>query len=102
MADLEYTEKKLRWAVEALATSAAPIQQRLLTAALAMDMLTPDDLEDKDDRSDLSALQDMLKWTPDDVNQSLLRAAIGQMSDEQAVAAANSIFTLYARLTLKR
>jgi len=24
------------------------------------------------------------------------------MSDEQAVAAANSIFTLYARLTLKR
>jgi hypothetical protein len=43
-----------------------------------------------------------IRTAPDDASQSLLQAAIGQMSDEQAVAAANSIFTLYARLTLKR
>lgn len=102
MADLEYTEEKLRWAVEALATSAAPIQQRLASAASAMVMLTPDDFGDEDDRLDLIALRDMLKFAPDDTDQAQLRAAVGQMSNEQAVAAANSIFSLYARLTLKR
>jgi hypothetical protein len=65
-------------------------------------MLTSDDFEDGDDRLDFTRLHDTLNWSPDTTDQGALRAAIGQLSDQQAVAAASSIFSLYARLTLKR
>jgi hypothetical protein len=97
-----YAEQKLRSAVEPLATSAASIQERLLNAALMILALSPSDFEEPGDQRDFSALRDMLRLAPDDADQATLRATIAAMSDEQAVAAASSIFTLYARLAVRR
>lgn len=102
MADTRYTEEKLRVAVDALATSAAPIQERLLTAALAMHMLGPDDFEDENQRVTLSALDDMLNWREADAAEGTLEATTSRMSDAQAVAAAEAIFELYVGLALRR
>jgi len=102
MADDGYCEEKLRNAVDALATSAEPIQERLFTAAIALHVLSPEDFSDEGLRKTFGALEDMVTWRVADADEGTLRATTGSLSDEQASAAATMIFRLYVGLTLRR
>lgn len=95
MADVTYAEEKLRDAVEALATSKAPIRERLLAAAHAIVTLTPEDFEDEADQIRLGGLHDMLtSRLAEGPDEGTLAGTPGRISEGEAVAAARTVFFL--------
>jgi hypothetical protein len=103
VADVAYAEEKLRDAVKALATSKAPIRERLLAASLAIVTLTPEDFEHETDRIRIAGLHDMLNSRlAEGPDEGTLAGTPGRISELEAVAAARTIFGLYVRLLARR
>jgi hypothetical protein len=88
-------QQRLWQAVEALAVSSDPIQDRLYAAGMALSPLRPDDFEDAD-RAEFTGIRDALSARAAVGDEGTLRATTSSMSDEDAIAVAGRIFALDA------
>ena len=91
-----YVREKLWQAVDCLATSAEPIQRRLVGAGHYLVRLKPSHFPDDEGRVVFSAIMDSLTTTGDRGRGSL-EDTTSRMSDDQAQAAAQQIFSLATR-----
>lgn len=96
VASPDYVWEKTNSAVDSLATSAQPIQQRLVGAAMALTLLSPEDFDTEALRMRWSSIMESL--TALDAlagDEGSFEATIGRMSDDQATSIANDIATLH-------
>lgn len=91
----DYVVEKLVLAVESLAVSAAPIQQRLGNAWIgALVHLRPDDFVDPRERALFTSIRDAV------TAQGGIVATTDSMSDGQALAAAGELVELLGTISL--
>jgi hypothetical protein len=88
-------QQRLWQAVEALAVSAEPIQERLYSAGMALAPLLPADFEDAD-RPEFVGVTTALAAKEASGEEGTLKATTAAMSDEDAVEVAARIFALDA------
>jgi hypothetical protein len=90
-----YVVEKLVLAVESLAVSAAPIQQRVRTAWMgALVHLRPDDFEDPRERALFTSISDAV------TAEGGVEATTDSMSDGQALATAGDLVQLLGTIAL--
>jgi hypothetical protein len=88
-------QQRLWQAVQALAASTEPIQERLYWAGMYLAPLLPDDFEDAD-RPEFLGVMDALNAREAAGDEGTLKATTATMSDEDAVAIAGRILALDA------
>jgi hypothetical protein len=94
----DYTREKLYAAVDALAASSAPIQQRLRHAAENLHTLKPDDFSEKEDGERFALIMATLSSTDPAGSEGAFDATTAAMSDEDAVKIASAVVDLDTRL----
>jgi hypothetical protein len=92
----DYVREKLVQAVDALATSARPLQKRLFSAAIALSTLQAEDFVDDESRVAFGAIKEMLVRQEQVAEEGHYQATIDAMNDERAEALAQQIFDLDA------
>lgn len=92
-----YNWQRLRMAVEALATSSAPIQTRVEHAAMGLLTLRGDDFTDADELAAFRRVMDALTSRAGTAGEGAFAASSRAMSDDEAEAVAQDIFTLFGR-----
>jgi hypothetical protein len=91
----DYVREKLAAAVDALATSPAPLHERLVYAYRAGLMtLQPDDFVDAQSRAAFGAIMETLTAHQPTADEGSVRATAATMGDDQASALANQIVEL--------
>jgi hypothetical protein len=88
-------QQRLWQAVEALAVSAEPIQERLYSAGMALAPLLPGDFEDTD-QPEFVGVMSALTAREASGEEGALKATTAAMGDEDAVEVAARIFALDA------
>lgn len=88
-------QQRLWQAVEALAVSPAPMQDRLYSAGMALSPLLPDDFEGEY-RAEFTGIMDALTARAAMGDEGTLKATTSTMGDDDAVAIAARIFALDA------
>ena len=91
-----YVRERLAEAVHSLATSDAPLPERLFSASLATSTLQPRDFAEPESRADFGAIREMLTRREAVANEGRVRATLARMSDAEARALAERIFELDA------
>jgi hypothetical protein len=97
MADPYYALQKLSEAVDALATGAGRVQDRLGQAAICLLNVRPDDIPE-DLRSVLMGVKDDLGFEPARGGEGRIAATMRVTGDEDARAIARRILDLYLEL----
>jgi hypothetical protein len=92
----DYVREKLLKAVDALATGTGAVQQRLLSAALAMSTLRPTDFVDDESRAQFAAIREMLTRHEPRAGEGRIRATLARLSDDEARSVAQLIVELDA------
>jgi hypothetical protein len=92
----DYVREKLAQAVDALATGAGPLRQRLFLAALATSTLQPRDFADDESRTGFGAIREMLTRHEAVADEGRVGATLARMSDDEARALARRILELDA------
>jgi hypothetical protein len=87
-------QERLSLAVDALASSASPIQQRLLHAGITLVPLLPEDFDDGEQREEFVSIMAALSAVEPVGDEGALEATTAAMSDDEAVALASRISTL--------
>jgi hypothetical protein len=91
----DYVVEKLVAAVEALAVSSAPIQERVRNAWMgALVHLRPDDFDDPTERALFKRISDAV------TSGGGVVATVGSMSDGQALATAGDLVELLGKISL--
>lgn len=95
-ADPHNVRERLWQAVNVLATSARPLQERLGDACMSLVFLGEEDFEDSEGRARFTAILETSGALPASGDEGRIAATVLRMSDEQAVALAQQIVALDA------
>ena len=95
---LDYGGEKFYQAISALATSAAPIQKRLVFAGMFLIRLKPEDDLPKELHEEFQAVCHELNKEEAIGNEGTLEATARKLSDEEGSKLAERILTMYVKL----
>lgn len=98
----DYAREKLGNAVDALAASAAPIQNRLEYAWMAMHTMNVHGFSDPQRQSEFDEINDKLTTDKSDEHAGYVPTTCAKLSDDAAVEIAQAIVNLNARLNMDR
>jgi hypothetical protein len=98
MTDALYALEKLGQAVNALATGAGRVQERLGKAAICLVSARPDDIPDEDLRRGFVGVKDDLAFEPAQGSEGMIAATMRVTGDEDASRIASRILDLYLEL----
>jgi hypothetical protein len=90
-----YTQEKLMQAVASLATGAGRVQERLMSAAIVLIRLRPDDFPEGELRRTFIGVRDDLTFEQATGDEGDIAATLSRTSDEDARAIAHRILNLY-------
>lgn len=103
MGDLHYIHEKLMIAVESMATSAAPLQDRLYSAYMSFHTLNARDFDDPEMRAqweDIDASLTRVKDGPP--SEGYVKNTLARMPDEEAERIADIIYSLFLAVARAR
>lgn len=95
---LDYAREKFYIAIDTLATSPSPIQERLFYAAMSLIRLRPEDDLPKELRKEFQAIIHELSKEPAIADEGTLAATTRKLSDDDAKKLAERILSIYIEL----